>query len=258
MPNIHPTAIIESGAQLEDDVEVGAYAYIGPDVTLKAGCKVHHHGVVEGATTLGENNQVFPFASIGGLTQDLKYKAGDKVGLLTGADCQFREYVTVHTATVEDHPTTLGHNVVVLAYGHIAHDCIIGNHVVLSSQTALGGHCIIGDAVNIAWGSAIHQFCRIGSYGMLAGMSKVTQDIPPFIIAEGLPADPRTINKIALKRNGYNDDDIMVARRIYKTMYRQGLNRSQALEALKSGNDKDHPLNQMMVEFVESSERGII
>lgn len=256
MPEIHPTAVVEKGAELAEDVTIGAFAYIGPNVVLSAGCRVHHHGVVEGNTTLGERNEVFPFTIIGGRTQDLKYSGG-RLGLVTGSDCQFREYVTVHCATVEEKPTRLGDHVVILAYSHIAHDCTVGDHLVMSSQAALAGHCEVGDFVNIAWGSGVHQFVRIGSYSMLAGLSKITQDLPPFLIGEGLPARCRTINKVALSRAGYGDEDLSVAKRVYKTLYREGLNRGQALEVLRTGSDAEHPLCRMMVAFVEGSKRGL-
>lgn len=256
MAEIHPTAVVEKGAELAEDVQIGAMAYIGPHARLSRGCRVHHHGVVEGHTTLGENNEVFPFAIVGGRTQDLKFKGG-RLGLETGKNCQFREYVTIHCATVEDKPTRLGDHVVILAYSHIAHDCEVGNHLVMSSQAALAGHCVVGDHVNIAWGSGVHQFCRIGDFAMLAGMSKITQDLPPFMIAEGLPAVCRTVNKIALTRNGHDDRDVLVARRVFKTLYKAGLNRSQALEQLKTGEDRDHALVRKMVAFIEASKRGI-
>lgn len=256
MAEIHPTAIVENGAELAEDVKIGALAYVGPDVKMAAGCVVHHHGVVEGHTTLGERNEVFPFAVVGGRTQDLKYKGG-RLSLITGADCQFREYVTVHCSTVEEKPTRLGDRVVILAYSHVAHDCTVGNHVVISSQAALAGHCEVGDYVNIAWGSGVHQFVRIGRYAMLAGLSKITQDLPPFLIGEGLPAECRAINRVALQRAGYTDEDLMVAKRIYKKLYRDGLNRSQAIAALEQGPDKDHKLTGLMLDFVKGSKRGL-
>jgi len=256
MPEIHPTAIVEKGAELEADVSIGAFAYVGPNVRLKAGCRVHHHGVIEGHTTLGERNEVFPFAVVGGRTQDLKYKGG-RLGLESGSDCQFREYVTIHCATVEDRPTTLGERVAILAYSHIAHDCQVGNHLVMSSQAALAGHCVVGDYVNISWGSGVHQFVRIGNYAMLAGMSKITQDLPPFLIGEGLPARCRAVNRVALSRAGYGEEDLMVAKRIYKTLYHEGLNRSQAIKRLEEGPDADHSLTRMMLDFIQSSRRGL-
>lgn len=256
MTEIHPTAIVENGAELAEDVKIGALAYIGAEVRLGPGCVVHHHGVVEGCTTLGARNEVFPFAVIGGRTQDLKYRGG-RLELVTGDDCQFREYVTVHSATVEGKPTRLGNGVVILAYSHIAHDCTIGDHLVMSSQAALAGHCEVGDYVNIAWGSGVHQFVRIGSYAMLAGLSKITQDLPPFLIGEGLPASCRAINRVALRRAGYSDDDLSVAKRVYKTLYHSGLNRSQAVTALEQSADCNHPLTRLMLEFIAGSKRGL-
>lgn len=255
MPDIHPTAIVEEGAEIAEDVSIGACAYIGGNAVIQRGCRIHHHGVVEGHTTLGERNEVFPFAIVGGRTQDLKFKGG-RLGLVTGVDCQFREYATIHCATVEEKPTRLGNRVIILAYSHIAHDCTVGDNLVMSSQAALAGHCEVGDGVNIAWGSGVHQFVRIGSYSMLAGMSKITQDLPPFLIGEGLPAKCRAINKVALTRAGYNEEDLSVAKRVYKTFYKEGRNRNQAIEFLESSPDAEHPLTRLMVDFARESKRG--
>ena len=253
---IHPSAIVEKGAELDDGVTIGPYAYIGPQVSLGKGCCVAHHATVDGATTLGEDNEIHPYAYVGAKTHDLKYKGGCP-GLRIGSRNTFREYVTIHCATNEGSQTVLGHDNAILAYSHIAHDCVIGNHFVMSSHAALAGHVEFGDHVNFGWGAGIHQFSKIGSYAMIAAMARVTQDVPPFMIVEGSPAGSRTINKVGLERAGFSSDDCMVARRIHKLYFKQGLNRSQASAQLQAEGLDAHPLGTLLIDFLRKSTRGI-
>lgn len=255
MSRIHPTAIIEKGAKLADSVQVGAYAYIGPQVKIGAGTVIQHHATVEGFTEMGEDNEVFPYALIGGKTHDLKYKGGEP-GLRIGNRNVFREYSTVHLATQAGDFTIIGDDNVILAYSHVAHDCVIGNHLVMSSHAALGGHVVLGNYVNIGWGVGVHQFCRIGDYAMAGACSKVVQDVPPFMIADGNPATVRTINKVGLERRGFTSEDIELVRFVYKTLYREGLNRSQALERLQAHPKAGEPIIRLILTFAESSQRG--
>lgn len=255
MSQIHPTAIIEEGAQLDKNVSVGAYAYIGSNVKIGTGTIIHHHATVEGNTTLGEDNELFPYSFIGGKTQDLKHTGG-WTGLEIGNGNTFREYVTVHCGTHEGEITVLGSHNVMLAYSHIAHDCIVGNHLVMSANSALGGHCQVGDHINIGWAAGIHQFCRIGDYAMASACSKVVQDIPPYMIADGNAAEVKIFNKVGLTRHGFSDDDLILVKFIYKTFYRQGLNRSQAANKLKEHPDRDNPVITRFLHFAESSDRG--
>lgn len=164
---VHPTAIVESGAELDEGVTIGAYAIIGDKVRLGRGTEVRHHATVEGLTELGEENVVYPYAYIGAKTHDLKFEGGEP-GLKVGRYNTFREYVTVHAATNDGEFTVVGDNNVILAYSHIAHDCSVGNNLVMSSHSALGGHVATGDHVNVGWGVGVHQFCRIGNYAMLS------------------------------------------------------------------------------------------
>lgn len=256
MSKIHPTAIIEDGAQLDEGVSVGAYAYIGAEVTIAKGTVVEHHATVDGLTKLGEDNQIFPYAYIGGKTHDLKYQGG-KPGLKAGSRNVFREYVTVHLATNDNEFTLLGDDNVILAYSHVAHDCIIGNHLVMSSHSALGGHVIVGDHCNIGWGVGLHQFCRIGDYAMAGACSKVVQDIPPYMIADGNPAEVRTINKVGLERNGFSSEEIDAARTVFKTLYREGLNRSQAREKIAADPRADSRTFARVLEFMQVKGRGL-
>lgn len=252
---IHPTAIIEDGAQLDDGVEVGAYAYIGSGAQIGAGTVIRHHATVEGATTMGRDNDVFPYAYIGAKTHDLKFKGGAP-GLKIGHRNVFREYSNVHLATDDGEFTVLGNDNLVLAYSHIAHDCIIGDHLVMSSHAALGGHVVAGDHVVIGWGVGVHQFCRLGSHCMAGASSKVVQDIPPYMIADGNPAEVRTINKVGLERRGFSAEEIDIVRGMHRTFYRDGLNRSQAVEQIKAHPQASSPIVAAMLDFAAKSERG--
>src|ERR1051325_159433 len=208
MPSaIHPTAIIEAGAQLGADLEIGAYAFVGRGVTLGCGTRLHHHASVEGHTVLGEGCEIFPYACIGAKTQDLKYKGGSP-GVRIGSRNVFREFVTVHAATNDGEFTTMGDDNTILAYSHIAHDCVVGSHTIMSNYTGLAGHVIIEDHVVIGAYGGVHQFCRIGAFAMFSACSKLVQDLPPFFIADGSPATVRSINKVGLERHGFTPEQL--------------------------------------------------
>lgn len=254
---IHPTAIIEPGAKIDENVEIGAYAYIGKDVSIGAGTCVHHHGTVEGYTILGRDNEIFPYAVIGGKTHDLKYKGG-KCGLRIGNRNVFREFVTIHPATNDGDFTVLGDDNNILAYSHVAHDCQIGNFLVMSSQAAFAGHVVCGDHVNFGWGTGIHQFCRIGDYAMLAGFSRIAQDVPPFMIVEGVEnVGVKAVNIIGLQRNGFSEEDIKAIRFAQRVIYHENLNRSQAMEKLESLPESENPHIKTLIKFYRTSKRGV-
>jgi UDP-N-acetylglucosamine acyltransferase len=254
---IHPTAIIEPTVAIGADVVVGAYAYVGGTAVIGDGTIVHHHATVEGNTVLGRQCEVFPYAAIGTKTHDLKFRGGDP-GLRAGDRNVFREYVTVHCATKEGEMTVLGDDNVILAYSHVAHDCVIGNHLVMSSQSALAGHIVAEDHVNIGWGTGVHQFCRLGAYAMLGGLAKVTQDVPPFVIADGNPAVIRSINKVGLERGGFTPEQIERIKQIYRILFREGLNRAQAVEKLKAHPGAASAEFKHMLAFAAASERGMM
>jgi len=253
---IHPTAIVEDGAEFDEDVTVGAFAWIGPRVRLGAHTRVAHHATVDGRSTLGRDNRIHPYAFVGAQTHDLKY-AGGAPGLRVGDRNVFREYVTVHCATADGEETVLGDDNVILAYSHIAHDCVVGNHLVMSSHAALAGHVRIGDHVNFAWGAGIHQFCRVGDYAMVSAKAKVVQDVPPCLIVDGSPAAPRTVNKVGMERAGLTSEEIALARRAFKILHKDGLNRSQALAKLRADPAASNWIVRDMIGFVETTERGI-
>lgn len=254
--SIHPTAIIEPGAELGADVQIGAYAFVGTGVQLGAGTQLHHHASVEGRTTLGAKCELFPYACIGGKTQDLKYKGG-RPGLRIGERNVFREYVTVHAATFDDEFTVIGSDNTILAYSHIAHDCIVGDHCVMSNGTMLAGHVIVEDHVIIGGYGGVHQFCRLGAYAMLSATAKIVQDLPPFFIADGTPAVVRAYNKIGLERNGHTPEQLDRVKQIFRILYRDGLNRTQALEKLAAHPDASSAEFQRVIAFAAKSTRGL-
>jgi UDP-N-acetylglucosamine acyltransferase len=254
---IHPTAIIESGAELGEDVVIGAYAYVGSLSVIGDGTVLHHHANVEGRTTIGSRCEIFPFACVGTKTHDLKYKGGEP-GLVVGDRNVFREYVSVHGATNEGDLTRMGSDNVMLAYSHIAHDCVVGNHLVMSAQSALAGHVIVEDHVNVGWGSGVHQFCRIGAFSMLGAMSKVVQDVPPYIIADGNAAIARSINKVGLERNGFTPGQLEAIKHAFRLFYRSGYNRTQAFEHMRAHKLAETTEFKHFLDFVTRSERGVV
>lgn len=254
--NVHATAIVEPGAQLGADVEIGAYAYVGGGVTLGDGTRLHHHASVEGDTVLGKKCEVFPYACIGGKTQDLKFKGG-KPGLRIGDRNVFREYVSIHCATNDGDVTRIGSDNVLLATCHVAHDCVLGDHIVMSNGAVLAGHVIVEDHVVIGGYGGIHQFCRLGAYAMLSATAKLVQDLPPFFIADGTPAVVRAFNKIGLERNGFTAGQLERVKQIYRILYRDGLNRTQALERLSAHPEAESVEFQRMLTFAKTSERGL-
>lgn len=255
--SIHPNAIVDSKAELGENVLVEAFAMVGPRVQIGDDTRILHHATIEGKVVLGNKNLIYPYAMIGGLTHDLKYQGGQP-SLVVGDENIFREYVSVHVATQEQDSTNVGSFNVFLAYSHVAHDCQISNHLVMSSHSALGGHVIVEDYVNVGWNAGVHQFCRLGKHSMVSACSKLVQDVPPFMLADGFPAEVRSINKIGMERAGYSSDEIDSARGVFKAIYKSDMNRSQALSNLSG----DSPLagkvvTEEIISFVQKSERGL-
>jgi len=252
---IHPTAIIHPHAKLGPDCEIGPYCVIGEHVELGEGCKLHSHVVIDGHTKLGRANEVYPFASLGLKTQDLKWKGG-LTRTAIGDHNTFREGVTIHSATDEGGVTRLGSHNNLLAYTHVAHDCQLGDHIIMSNSAAFAGHCIVEDQVIVGGYSAVHQFCRIGKMAMIGGCSKVVQDIAPFMIGDGNPAETRTINKIGLERNGFSEEAQTALRQAYKLLFREGLTMANAIERMEK-ELPPLPEVQHLINFVRKSERGL-
>ncbi len=252
---IHPSAVIEPGAELGADCEVGPFSYIGPHVRLGDGCRLQSHVVLDGRTTLGAGCTVYSFACIGKQTQDLKWKGGTAY-VEIGPNCSFREYVTIHASSFDGGKTVIGSNCNLLAYCHIAHDCIIGDHVIMSNSTQLSGHVEVGDhCVFGGMGGAV-QFIRIGRFSMVGGTAKAVQDVTPFTLVEGSPAEPRMINKIGLERNGFAPEQIRALVETYKIFFRRNLRAEEAAARALA----EFPGNAEVahfVEFVRTSKRGV-
>ena len=252
---IHSTAIIHPNAKLGAGCHIGPYCVVGEHVELGADCRLHSHVVIDGHTRLGRENEIFPFASIGLKTQDLKWKGG-VTRTEIGDFNTFREGVTVHSATDDGNATRLGSHNNLLAYTHVAHDCQLGDHIIMSNSAAFAGHCIVEDQVIVGGYAAVHQFCRIGKMAMIGGCSKVVQDIPPFMIGDGNPAETRTINKIGLERNGFSEATQTALRQAYKLLFREGLTIAVAIERMET-ELPPLPEVQHLINFVRKSERGI-
>ena len=253
---IHPTAIIHPKAQIGSGCDIGPFCVIGEHVTLGDHCKLHSHVVIDGHTTLGRENQIFPFASLGLQTQDLKWKGG-VTRTEIGDNNTFREYVTVHSATSDGEVTRVGSHNHILAYCHIAHNCLVGNHVIMSNVATLAGHVTVGDHAVIGGLVAVHQFCRVGKFAMIGGCSRIVQDVPPFMIIEGNPAQARTVNKIGLERHGVSAEAQTALRHAYKILFREELSVPNALLKIEK---ELPPLPEVhhLVQFIRASERGII
>jgi UDP-N-acetylglucosamine acyltransferase len=252
---IHPTAVIHPKAELGPDCEIGPYCVVGEHVSIGSRSRLHSHVVIGGHTRLGENNEIFPFASIGLQTQDLKWKGG-VTRTEIGSNNTFREYVTVHSATGEGEVTRVGCDNHILAYCHIAHNVVLGNNVIMSNVGTLAGHVIVEDYAVVGGLAAIHQFCRIGKMSIVGGCSKVVQDVPPFMLADGNPAETRTVNKIGMERNGVSEEAQAILRQAFKILFREGLTIPNALTRIEQ-DLAQVPEVQHLVNFVRTSERGI-
>ena len=254
---IHPTAIVDPRAELGPGVSLGAYSVIGPEVILGAGCQVGHHVVLEGAIRVGERCRIGHGTLIGGAPQDLKFREGTPSGVKIGAETVIREYVTIHRATREKGWTEIGEHCLIMASSHIAHDCQIGNHVIIINYAGLTGHVRVDDQATVGGLSGIHPFVRIGTYAYIGGLSKVNQDVPPFVIVDGVPATARAANVIGLRRGGVGAEDRRLIRAAFRLLYRSGLSPAAAVGRIRA-ELAPTPLIARLVEFVESSRLGIV
>ncbi len=253
-PDIHPTAVVDPAAALGDDVVVGPYCVIGPRVTIGAGSRLLSHVVVDGLTAIGDHCTIFPFASIGLQTQDLKFKGGTP-GVKIGNRVTIRESVTVNAATNDGDFTTIGDQCHIMAYAHIAHDCHVGHRVIMANCATLAGHVIVEDQAILGGMTGVHQFVRIGRLTITGGCSKVVKDIPPFMMADGNPLAVHTINKVGLERAGVAASVMADLKKAYKIIYRGKLTSVRAVEELKQL--PASPEIDQLAEFVRTSERGI-
>lgn len=254
---IHPQAIIERGAKIAADAEIGPWSLIGPNVEIGRGTVVHSHVVINGHTKIGEYNQIYQFSSVGEANQDKKYQ-GEATRLEIGDHNVIRESCTIHRGTVQDSEITrIGSNNLLMAYAHVAHDCYLGDHTILANMATLAGHVSIGDHAILGGGTMVHQFCAIGQHSMCAGGSIVLKDVPAYIMAGGQPATAHGLNFEGLKRRGFSKEAQHVLRRAYKTVYRQNLTLAQAIDSLQAEAEALPEINHF-VTSIQNSTRGIV
>jgi len=232
MARIHPSAIVDPGAELADDVEVGPYAIVGPGVVVGAGTTIGAHAILEGPTSIGRGNRIHPHAVLGGAPQDKKYR-GEPTRLEIGDGNTFREFTTVNRGTVQDAGVTrIGDDNWVMAYVHVAHDCVVGSHTILANTTNLAGHVEVGDWTILGGYTGVHQFCKIGAHAMTGVGTVVLHDIPPYVMASGNTAAAHGLNTEGLRRRGFHPDTLALLKRAYRTLYRSDLTLQQAREQL--------------------------
>jgi len=254
---IHPQAIIETGAQIGENVSIGPWTYIGKDVVIGDNCQINSHVVIKGPTRIGKSNRFFQFGSIGEECQDLKYD-GEPTELVIGDNNTFREGCTIHRGTIQDNSLTqIGSHNLFMAYTHVAHDCIVGNHCIMANNASIAGHVKLGDYVIIGGMSGVHQFCHIGSHSFIAANSLVQKDVPAYVMASGHMAKPFGLNSEGLKRRGFDKETIANIKRAYKQVYRKGLTVEEAIESVKLLAEQTPEVN-IFTDIVINSSRGII
>ena len=255
---IDPTAIIHPDADIHSDVSIAPYAIIGANVAIDSGTEVGPHVVINGPTKIGKDNRFFQFCSIGEDPQDKKFRGESESVLEIGSGNTFREYVSINRGTADGGgKTVIGNDNWVMAYVHIAHDCIIGNNTTFANNATLAGHVIIDDFAILGGFTGVHQFCRVGQYSFSAIASVIVKDVPPYVLVSGNTAKPSGLNREGLKRHGFDNDVINILRKAYKIVYRDGLTLKDALEALTelSAASKDVDLLRT---FIAASQRGIV
>jgi UDP-N-acetylglucosamine acyltransferase len=259
--SVHPTAIVEPGAELGDGVSIGAYAIVRGKVRIGDGTSIGPHTVVEGRTTIGRNNRIFQFASIGAAPQDKKY-AGEDTELVIGDGNTIREFCTLNTGTAQDAGVTrVGDDNWIMAYVHVAHDCRLGSHLILANAVQLAGHVHLGDWVFLGGLSGVHQFVRVGAHAMTGFQTRLSQDVPPFVTAAGNPAEAQGINAEGLRRRGFSAERIAQVKRMHKALYREGLTLAAGIEAIGAMRgavpEGDQDI-ELMLGFLADASRGIV
>lgn len=261
MAQIHPTAIVDPQAQLHESVTVGPFTTIGPHVRIGEGTTVGSHCTIEGHTTIGANNRIYQFASLGADPQDKKYK-GEPTQLIIGDGNTIREFTTFNTGTVQDQGITqVGHGNWIMAYVHVAHDCIIGNDNVIANGVQFAGHVLVGNHTLIGGMSGVHQFVRIGDFAMCGFQTRLSQDLPPFVMAAGNPAEAQNVHQEGPRRRGYSPERLSALKQMYKLLYRKGLTLDaarQEIEALKAQAPEAVSDIEMMLTFLAQAQRGIV
>jgi len=255
--SIHPQAIIDPSAKIGENVEIGPWTWVGPGVEIGDGTQIMSHVVIKGPTKIGKNNRIFQFSSVGEECQDKKF-AGEATRLEIGDNNIIRESCTIHRGTTQDQGVTkIGSGNLLMAYVHVAHDCVIGDDSIFANGTTLAGHVQVADNVILGGGTMVHQFCKIGLHSMSAGGSIVLRDIPAYVMASGQSASAHGLNTEGLKRRGFSSDLILTLKRAYKVVYRKGLKLSDALEAL-SEIANETPEVAIFTDSIKNSDRGII
>ena len=258
--HIHPTAVVAAGAQIDPSATVGPYAILGANVRIGARTSVGPHCVIEGHTTIGADNHIFQFASLGAAPQDKKY-AGEPTRLEIGDRNTIREFCTFNTGTVQDQGVTrIGDDNWIMAYVHIAHDCVVGNQVILANNATLAGHVQVGDQVIVGGLTGVHQYSRIGAHAMAGFASHISQDVPPFMMVDGNPLAVRGLNLEGLRRRGFSAQRVAAIKQAYRLLYRQGLTLEAALSAMAEL-PQQHPEADgdiaLLRDFIAASQRGI-
>ncbi len=254
---IHPTALVDSAAQLAADVEVGPYTIIGPQVSIDSGTVIGSHCVITGRTRIGKSNRIFQFNSLGDEPQDMKYD-GEDTELIIGDHNTIREFCTLNRGTLQGCGNTrIGDHNWIMAYVHFAHDCQVGNHTIFANNASLAGHVTVDDWAILGGFSIVHQFCTIGAHSFLSFGSQVNQSVPPYVLVAGEKASARGINSEGLKRRGFSADAMRILRRAYKVMYRSGLSREQTREELEQLAEQDQSIKPML-DFLATTERSYL
>ncbi|MDJ0757747.1 MAG: acyl-ACP--UDP-N-acetylglucosamine O-acyltransferase [Woeseiaceae bacterium] len=254
---IHPTAIVSDTADIAEGVEIGPYSIIGDDVSIAGGTKIDSHVVINGPTTIGSDNHIYQFASIGDDPQDKKYR-DEPTRLVIGDRNTIREFCTISRGTVDDDgETSIGSDNWIMAYVHIAHDCRVGDQTIMANNATLAGHVHVGDWAIFGGFTGVHQFCKIGSHSFLGMFSVVNRDVPAYTMIAGHPAEPKGINSEGLKRRGFDSDQIRNIKNAYRTVYRQGKKLSEAIDEIAAIVDTQPELS-VFLESLRSSERGVV
>jgi UDP-N-acetylglucosamine acyltransferase len=251
---IHQTAIVDRGAEIAQDVEIGPYCIIGNKVTIGSGTRLLAHVTVDGPTDIGENCAIHPFAALGGPPQDLTYR-GEDTRCIIGSGNTIREYVTINRGTKSSGSTVIGNNNFIMAYSHIAHDCRVGNNTIMANCATLAGHVHMDDFAIVGGLSAAHQFCRIGKFAFISGLTGVPKDVPPFMMAAGNRARLYGLNVVGLERKGFTKEEITMLKRAYRILFRSALPLEKSLKMIETELPGERV--RELVDFIRSSERGI-
>jgi len=251
---IHQTAVIEKGAEIAEDAEIGPYCVIGGNAAIGAGTRLISHVAVDGRTSIGSSCTIHPFASLGGPPQDVTYK-GEETTCLIGNNNVIREYVTVNRGTKSSGTTRVGNDNLIMAYSHIAHDCVVGSNIIMANCATLGGHTHVDDFASLSGLCAIHQYCKVGKYAFISGLTGITKDLPPFMMAAGGRAALYGLNVVGLERRGFSKEEIGTLKKAYRILFRSSLPLQASLEQIEEQLEGEHV--RELVAFIRSSERGI-